>query len=91
MLCNLFGVFFMDDGLVMMVMMVKIEGMMCGVCIFVIEGGFKDVFGVKYFSILLLLERVVIEYDLVFLVVDVICGIIEDRGFDVEVLESMEK
>lgn len=88
---NSFGVFPTDDGPAMMVTTVKIEGMTCGACTSAIEGGFKDVSGVKHFSISLLSERAVIEHDPALLAADAICGIIEDRGFDAEVLESTEK
>lgn len=49
---------------IFVIMIVVIEGMICGVCIFVVEGGFKDVLGMKYFIIFLMFEWVVIEYDL---------------------------
>ncbi|VBB71757.1 Putative type IB cation-transporting ATPase [Podospora comata] len=88
---NSFGIFPTDDGPAMMVTTVKIEGMTCGACTSAIEGGFKDVSGVKHFSISLLSERAVIEHDPALLAAEAICGIIEDRGFDAEVLESTEK
>ncbi|KAK0748012.1 hypothetical protein B0T21DRAFT_277271 [Apiosordaria backusii] len=88
---NSFGVFPKDDGPAMMVTTVKIEGMTCGACTSAIEGGFKDVSGVKHFSISLLSERAVIEHDPALLTAEAIREIIEDRGFDAEVLESTEK
>ncbi|KAK0669319.1 putative type IB cation-transporting ATPase [Cercophora samala] len=88
---NSFGVFPTDDGPAMMVTTVKIEGMTCGACTSAIEGGFKDVSGVKHFSISLLSERAVIEHDPALLTAEAIREIIEDRGFDAEVLESKEK
>lgn len=42
---------------------VAIEGMTCGACTSAVEGGFKDIPGVKNFSISLLSERAVIEHD----------------------------
>ncbi|KAK4194426.1 putative type IB cation-transporting ATPase [Triangularia verruculosa] len=88
---NSFGGFPTDNGPAMMVTMVKIEGMTCGACTSAIEGGFKDVSGVKHFSISLLSERAVIEHDPALLTADAIREIIEDRGFDAEVLETAEK
>ncbi|KAL2165374.1 hypothetical protein VTH06DRAFT_672 [Thermothelomyces fergusii] len=74
-----------------MVTTVGIKGMTCGACTSAVEGGFKDVAGVKSFSISLLAERAVIEHDPSLLTAEAICEIIEDRGFDAEVVESSEK
>jgi Cu+-exporting ATPase len=65
-----------------------VEGMTCGACTSAIEGGFKDVTGVKHFSISLLSERAVLEHDASLLSADKIAEIIEDRGFGAKVLES---
>jgi Cu+-exporting ATPase len=86
-----FGKFPTDDGPAMMVTTVGIQGMTCGACTSAVEGGFKDVPGVKHFSISLLSERAVIEHDPTLLTADAIREIIEDRGFDAEVIESNEK
>jgi Cu+-exporting ATPase len=86
-----FGAFPTDDGPATMVTTVAIQGMTCGACTSAIEGGFKDVSGVKHFSISLLSERAVIEHDPSLLTAEAICEIIEDRGFDAEVVESSEK
>ncbi|KAL2180169.1 E1-E2 ATPase-domain-containing protein [Thermothelomyces heterothallicus CBS 202.75] len=80
-----------DSGPATMVTTVGIKGMTCGACTSAVEGGFKDVAGVKHFSISLLAERAVIEHDPSLLTAEAICEIIEDRGFDAEVLESNEK
>jgi len=65
-----------------------VEGMTCGACTSAIEGGFKDVAGVKHFSISLLSERAVVEHDATILSAEQIAEIIEDRGFGASVLES---
>jgi Cu+-exporting ATPase len=85
-----FGVF-PTDGPVTMVTTVAIQGMTCGACTSAVEGGFKDVPGVKHFSISLLSERAVIEHDPSFLTTESIREIIEDRGFDAEIVESKKK
>ncbi|KAB5584824.1 E1-E2 ATPase-domain-containing protein [Coniochaeta sp. 2T2.1] len=74
----------------MMVTTVGIEGMTCGACTSAVEGGFKDVAGVKHFSISLLAERAVIEHDPTLLTSEQIAEIIDDRGFDATVIESKE-
>ncbi|KAB5578279.1 E1-E2 ATPase-domain-containing protein [Coniochaeta sp. 2T2.1] len=74
----------------MMVTTVGIEGMTCGACTSAVEGGFKDVAGVKHFSISLLAERAVIEHDPALLTAEQIAEIIDDRGFDATIIESKE-
>ncbi len=86
-----FGVFPADAGPALMVTTVAIQGMTCGACTSAVEGGFKDVSGVKHFSISLLSERAVIEHDPKLLTAEAICEIIEDRGFDAELVETNEK
>ncbi|KAK4227244.1 hypothetical protein QBC38DRAFT_478335 [Podospora fimiseda] len=86
-----FGAFPTDDGPAMMITTVKVTGMTCGACTSAIEGGFKDVSGVKHFSVSLLSERAVIEHDPDLLTAEAICEIIEDRGFDAELVESTPK
>ena len=68
---------------------VAIEGMTCGACTSAVEGGFKDVPGVKHFSISLLSERAVIEHDPTLLSPEKIAEIIDDRGFGAEVLDTV--
>ncbi|KAI9659975.1 MAG: hypothetical protein M1821_001327 [Bathelium mastoideum] len=67
---------------------VRVGGMTCGACTSAVEGGFKDVPGVKTFSISLLSERAVLEHDSSILSAERIAEIIEDTGFDATVLES---
>lgn len=69
---------------------VAIEGMTCGACTSAIEGAFKDVAGVKNFSISLLSERAVIDHDPAVLTAEQIAEMIEDRGFGATVVESSE-
>ncbi|OAA69600.1 copper-transporting ATPase 2 [Cordyceps fumosorosea ARSEF 2679] len=68
---------------------VAIEGMTCGACTSAVEGGFKDVPGVKSFSISLLSERAVIEHDSSLLNAEQIAEMIEDRGFGAEIVDSV--
>lgn len=65
-----------------------VEGMTCGACTSAVEGGFKDVHGVKSMSISLLSERAVVEHDPSFLSPEAIAQIIEDRGFGATILET---
>lgn len=69
---------------------VAIEGMTCGACTSAVEGAFKDVPGVKNFSISLLSERAVIDHDPTVLTAEQIAEMIEDRGFGATVVESSE-
>jgi Cu+-exporting ATPase len=69
---------------------VAIEGMTCGACTSAVEGGFKDVPGVKSFSISLLSERAVIEHDTTVLTAEKIAEMIEDRGFGAEIVDSVK-
>ncbi|KAM7194288.1 copper-transporting ATPase 2 [Naviculisporaceae sp. PSN 640] len=86
-----FEEYVVDDGPAMMITTIAIEGMTCGACTSAVEGGFKDVSGVKHFSISLLSERAVIEHDPTLLTAEQITEIIEDRGFGATVVESVEK
>ncbi len=63
-----------------------VEGMTCGACTSAVEGGFKDVSGVKSMSISLLSERAVVEHDPSILSPEAIAQIIEDRGFGATLL-----
>ena len=65
-----------------------VEGMTCGACTSAVEGGFKDVAGVKHFSISLLSERAVVEHDASILSAEQIAEIIDDRGFGATIVES---
>ncbi|KAJ9625660.1 Cu(2+)-transporting P-type ATPase [Taxawa tesnikishii (nom. ined.)] len=67
---------------------VSIGGMTCGACTSAVEGAFKDVPGIKSFSISLLAERAVIEHDPTLISAEKIAETIEDTGFDASVLDS---
>ncbi|KAF2808403.1 heavy metal translocatin [Mytilinidion resinicola] len=66
----------------------KVEGMTCGACTSAIETGFNGVDGVGNVSISLVMERAVVQHDPSKISVDQVKEIIEDRGFDAEVLSS---
>ncbi|KAH8801073.1 P-type ATPase-like protein [Hyaloscypha sp. PMI_1271] len=65
-----------------------VEGMTCGACTSAVEGGFKDIAGLKHFSISLLSERAVVEHNASLLSAEKIAEIIEDRGFGATIVES---
>ena len=65
-----------------------IEGMTCGACTSAVEGGFKNIRGVKSISISLLSERAVVEHYSSILSPEAIAAIIEDRGFGAFVMET---
>ncbi|KAJ4366384.1 Cu(2+)-transporting P-type ATPase [Neocucurbitaria cava] len=67
----------------------SVGGMTCGACTSAVEGAFKDVAGIKSFSISLLAERAVIEHDPKIIPPATLAETIEDVGFDAEVLESV--
>jgi Cu+-exporting ATPase len=67
----------------------SVGGMTCGACTSAVEGAFKDVAGIKSFSISLLSERAVIEHDTTLLPAEKLAETIEDVGFDAEVLDSV--
>lgn len=69
---------------------VAVEGMTCGACTSAVEGAFKDVPGVKHFSISLLSERAVIDHDPNLLTSEQIAEMIEDRGFGAEIVDSVK-
>lgn len=65
-----------------------VGGMTCGACTSAVEGAFKDVAGIKSFSISLLSERAVIENDTNIIPPEKLAETIEDTGFDAEILET---
>ena len=65
-----------------------VGGMTCGACTSAVEGAFKDVTGIKSFSISLLSERAVIEHDTSIISPEKLAETIEDTGFDAEILET---
>ena len=67
---------------------VAVEGMTCGACTSAIEGGFQDVDGLVQFNLSLLAERAVVTHDPKKLSTARILEIIDERGFDGNVLSS---
>ena len=67
---------------------IHVGGMTCGACTSAVEGAFKDMAGVKSFSISLLSERAVIEHIASSLPPEKLAEVIEDTGFDAEILET---
>ncbi|KAF2846908.1 copper-transporting ATPase-like protein [Plenodomus tracheiphilus IPT5] len=67
----------------------SVGGMTCGACTSAVEGAFKNVAGIKSFSISLLSERAVIEHDTTIIPAEKLAETIEDVGFDAEVLDSV--
>jgi Cu+-exporting ATPase len=67
----------------------SVGGMTCGACTSAVEGAFKDVAGIKSFSISLLSERAVIEHDTTIIPAEKLAETIEDVGFDAEVLDTV--
>lgn len=65
---------------------VSVGGMTCGACTSAVEGAFKNVAGIKSFSISLLSERAVIEHDKSMISPEQIAEVIEDTGFDAKVV-----
>lgn len=65
-----------------------VGGMTCGACTSAVEGAFKNVAGIKSFSVSLLSERAVAEHDANILSPGKLAEIIEDAGFEASVLSS---
>ncbi|KAK3670137.1 Cu(2+)-transporting P-type ATPase [Recurvomyces mirabilis] len=76
------------QGLHMTTTTLKVEGMTCGACTSSVEAGFKDVDGVGNVSVSLVMERAVVTHDGNKISAQQIRDIVEDRGFDAEVLSS---
>ncbi|KAI1384159.1 putative copper-transporting P-type ATPase [Hypoxylon trugodes] len=66
----------------------KVGGMTCGACTSAVEAGFKGVDGVGSVSVSLVMERAVVMHDPQRVPAEQIQEIIEDRGFDAEVLAT---
>lgn len=67
---------------------VKVDGMTCGACTSAVESGFKGVDGAGAVSVSLVMGRAVVNHDPVKLSAEKVAEIIEDRGFDAEVLST---
>ena len=66
----------------------RVEGMTCGACTSAVESGFKGVEGAGSVSVSLVMSRAVIQHDPTKLPPEAIREIIEDCGFDAEVLST---
>ncbi|KAK8065540.1 heavy metal translocating P-type ATPase [Apiospora hydei] len=66
----------------------RVGGMTCGACTSAVEAGFKGVDGVGNVSVSLVMERAVVMHDPERISAEAISEIIEDRGFEAEVLSS---
>ncbi|KAJ9616613.1 Cu(2+)-transporting P-type ATPase [Cladophialophora chaetospira] len=66
----------------------KVGGMTCGACTSAVESGFTDVEGAGAVSVSLMMGRAVVHHDPKKLSPEQIAEIIEDRGFDAEVLTT---
>ena len=62
--------------------------MTCGACTSAVEGGFKNVDGAGSVSVSLVMSRAVVQHDPQKLSPEAVKEIIEDRGFDAEVLST---
>jgi Cu+-exporting ATPase len=81
----------MDDVLIggnLATTTIKVGGMTCGACTSAVEGGFKDAPGIRSFSLSLLAERAVIEHDPTIITAEQMAEMIENTGFDAEILET---
>ncbi|KAG6011866.1 hypothetical protein E4U54_007864 [Claviceps lovelessii] len=66
----------------------SVEGMTCGACTSAVEAGFKGVGGVGSVSVSLVMERAVVMHDPQIISAEKVREIIEDRGFDAQVLST---
>lgn len=66
----------------------QIEGMTCGACTSAVESAFKGVAGIGRVAVSLVMSRAVIQHDPQQLSPEAIKDMIEDRGFDAEVLST---
>ncbi|KAI0170320.1 E1-E2 ATPase-domain-containing protein [Pestalotiopsis sp. NC0098] len=66
----------------------RVGGMTCGACTSAVEAGFKGVDGVGSVSVSLVMERAVVMHDAERITAEQIQEIIEDRGFEAEVLAT---
>ena len=66
----------------------KVEGMTCRACTSAVESGFKAVDGVGTVSVSMVMERAVVQHNPTKITAENVKEIIEDRGFDAEVLST---
>ena len=66
----------------------RVEGMTCGACTSSVESAFKNIDGAGNVSVSLVMERAVVQHDPQKLASEKVREIIEDRGFDAEVIAT---
>ena len=66
----------------------RVDGMTCGACTSAVESGFKGVEGAGNVSVSLVMGRAVVQHDPELLLAETVRELIEDRGFDAEVLST---
>ena len=66
----------------------RVEGMTCGSCTSSVENAFKDVDGAGEVSVSLVMERAVVQHNPEILSPETVRSMIEDRGFDAEILST---
>ena len=66
----------------------RVEGMTCGACTSAVESAFKNVPGAGNVSVSLVMERAVVQHMPQLLSPEKVRELIEDRGFDAEVLAT---
>ncbi len=66
----------------------RVEGMTCGACTSAVESGFKGIEGAGCVSVSLVMGRAVVQHDPKLLPAETVREIIEDRGFDAEILST---
>lgn len=66
----------------------KVDGMTCGACTAAVESAFKDVRGAGDVSVSLMIGRAVVQHDQTILLPEKVAEMIEDRGFDAQVLST---
>lgn len=67
---------------------IKVDGMTCGACTSAVESAFQGVDGAGEVSVSLMMGRAVVQHDPEVLSAEKAAEIIEDRGFDAEVLST---
>ncbi|EGE03031.1 copper-transporting ATPase [Trichophyton equinum CBS 127.97] len=67
---------------------IKVDGMTCGACTSAVESAFQGVNGAGEVSVSLMMGRAVVQHDPEVLSAEKVAEIIEDRGFDAEVLST---
>lgn len=66
----------------------KVEGMTCGACTSAVESAFKGIDGAGAVSVSLMMGRAVVHHDPTRLPAEKVAEIVEDSGFDAEVLST---